>query len=127
MVTKGEGLPFCEPPNVIKPFVSARAFGCVLVTKTAHNGKPSFNAKLAFPIFYPILNDKITMRIWHKKPGLKANQFIANIPEHPSAGDYFNLTKLLASDGRMSARWINLYGVKPMERSSRTTGKKEGS
>ena len=72
VVTKAEGIPFCEE-NVIKPFVSARAFGCVLVTKTAHNGKPSFNAKLVFPIFYPVLNDKITMRIWHKKPGLKAN------------------------------------------------------
>jgi hypothetical protein len=60
-------------------------------------------------------------------PGLKANLFIANIPEHPSATDNFNLSKLLAQDGRMSARWINLYGVKPLERSSRTTGKKEGS
>ena len=76
---------------------------------------------------YPILNDKITMRIWHKMPGLKANQFIANIPEHPSATDNFNLSKLLAQDGRMSARWINLYGVKPLERSGRTKGKKEGS
>ena len=27
----------------------------------------------------------------------------------------------------MTARWINLYGTKPLERSKRTRGKKEGS
>jgi hypothetical protein len=73
------------------------------------------------------MNDKITMRVWHKRPGLSANMFIANIPEHPSQTDLFNISKLMAQDGRMTARWINLYGTRPLERSKRTRGKKEGS
>ena len=33
----------------------------------------------------------------------------------------------MANDGRMPARWINLYGTPPNERSERTKRKKEGS
>lgn len=126
VVVKGTDLPFAEK-DVIKPFVSARVFGCVLTTSSQNNGKPTFNLKLQFPILYPIMNDKITLRVWHKRPGLKANMFVANIPEHPSQFDFFNISKLQANDGRMTARWINLYGTKPLERSKRTRGKKEGS
>ena len=76
---------------------------------------------------YPRLNDKITMRLWHKTTGLSPNLFIANIPEQPSEFDFFNISKILAEDGRMKARWINLYGTHPLERSNRTKSKKEGS
>ena len=81
-IVKSEGLPFCDTDKTVKPFISARALGCVLTTSTRSNGKAAFNAKMQFPIFYPILNDKITMRVWHKN-GWSANVFIANIPEHP--------------------------------------------
>lgn len=67
------------------------------------------------------------MRIWSKASGLKANVFIASIPEHPDPLDQFNLTKLMTQDGRMKARWINLYGLHPLDRKSNTKGKKEGS
>ena len=80
IVSKASELPKVNDKKII-PFVSARVNGCVLVTKDKSNGQ--FYAKLQFPIFYPILNNKITMRIWSKKSG--ANDFIANIPEHPSA------------------------------------------
>ena len=73
-----------------------------------------------FPITYPILNDKIQMRLWSKVSGLSANHYIANIPEHPSSSDYFNISKLLASDGRMTSRWINLYGPEPKDRGVKT-------
>ena len=55
------------------------------------------------------------------------NVFLANIPEHPGPTDNFNLTKLLAMDGKMPARWINLYGTQPLERSNRTKSLKWGS
>ena len=93
VVVKGTDLPFAEK-DVLKPFVSARVFGCVLTTSSQNNGKPTFNQKLQFPILYPIMNDKITLRVWHKRPGLKANMFVANIPEHPSQFDSFNISKL---------------------------------
>lgn len=80
-----------------------------------------------FPVTYPILNDKITVRIWSKNGGFSANTFIANIPEHPSETDNFNLSKLLSQDGRMTARWFNLYGTHPNERNSKTKGRREGS
>lgn len=79
------------------------------------------------PVFYPIMNDKITMRVWHKRYGLNANMYIANVPEHPQAGDNFNISKLLTLDGGMKTRWINLYGTHPKERSSRTKGLREGT
>jgi len=95
-VAKAHGLARCEEGGVgIKPFVSARAFGCVLTTGKKSGTKPVYSSKLQFPIHYPILNDKITMRIWHREDW-KANVFLANIPEHPSATDYFNISKLLA-------------------------------
>lgn len=73
------------------------------------------------------MNNKITMRVWHGKGRLKANTFIASIPEHPDALDQFNLTKLMTQDGRMKARWFNLYGTHPLDRGNNTKGKKEGS
>ena len=94
-VVKGDGLPKATEDG-IKPFVSARVSGCVLTTSSQNNGKPTYNQKLNFPILYPIMNDKITVRIWHKKGGLNANLFVANIPEHPSQFDSFNISKLQA-------------------------------
>jgi hypothetical protein len=71
-----------------------------------------YNSKLCFPIFLPILNDKITVRVWSQgRRG--ADTFIANIPEYPNPFDYFNLTKILSCDGKMRTTWFNLYGVHP--------------
>lgn len=123
MVAKAEHLPKVASNGKIAPFVSARVNGIVQITGT----RPKFNAKLQFPIFYPILNDKITMRIWSKQTMLSKNIYIANIPEHPNMFDQFNLTKLFSQDGRMPARWINLYGTSPLERSDRTKGRRQGS
>ena len=110
-----------QKDDKIAPFVSARVNGMVLTTITGRNARPVFKAKLSFPIFYPILNNKITMRLWSAKGGLKQNLYIGNIPEHPDMNDFFNLTKLQASDGSMPCRWFNVYGTPPLERSSKTT------
>lgn len=126
-VFKAENLPMVDSDGKIKPFVSARVFGMVLCTKCRPNANPKFNAKLQFPIYYPILNNKITMRVWSQTGALSPNIFIANIPEHPNDMDPFNLTKLMTQDGRMPLRWINLYGTKPLERSSKTKMRKEGT
>lgn len=67
------------------------------------------------------------MRIWSKGIGLQSNTYIANIPEHPNQNDFFNISKLLACDGRMTTRWINLYGPEPSQRGQRTKGRSEGS
>ena len=78
----------------VLPFVSARVSGCVLTTSSKLNANPTFYTKLKFPIFYPVLNDRITMRIWaHRKA--QSNVFIASIPEHPNQHDNFQISKLL--------------------------------
>lgn len=83
MVIKAEHLPLFE--GSVHPFISCRANGFVLTSKkVVNNSEPVFNSKINFPITYPILNDKITMRIWSENSGLSANSFIANIPESPS-------------------------------------------
>jgi len=93
--------------------VSVRAVGSVQTTKVVEdNYNPLYNAKICFPIRFPILNDKITVRVWSKgKRG--ADTFIANVPEYPSPYDYFNIGKLLSHDGKMRGTWFNLYGIHP--------------
>jgi hypothetical protein len=75
-----------------------------------------FGARLSYPVFIPCLNDKITVRVWSQGTRTTADTFIANVPEFPSAFDFFNLSKLLSCDGRMKSTWINLYGINPLER-----------
>ena len=65
--------------------------------------------------------------MWHETNAVSRNVYIANIPEHPNQSDLFNITQLMANDGRMPKRWINLYGIEPLERSDRTKRKKEGT
>ena len=125
VVMKAEHLPLFE--REVYPFVSARVNGLVLTSKFCQKQNPVFNSRMQFPITSPILNNKITMRLWSDGGTFSANPFIANIPEHPCDNDFFNISKLLASDGRMAARWFNLYGVDPKERNSKTKGKREGS
>ena len=125
--SKAENIAICEPRSW-NPFISARVNGCVLTTKTLQsNSNPVYNSKLLFPLTYPILNDKITMRMWSNSNGFSSNIYIANIPEHPNQSDYFNVSKILAHDGRMSSRWINIYGPEPSNRGPRTKGRIEGS
>ena len=50
-----------------------------------------------------------------------------NIPENPNQNDYYNISKILACDGRMTPKWINIYGLEPSQRGPRTKGKAEGS
>jgi hypothetical protein len=66
-----------------------------------------------YPVYIPNYNDKIIIRVWSRGSGLTSDSFIANVPEYPSAYDFFNISKLLSSDGKMKASWINLYGVHP--------------
>ncbi len=66
IVAKAEHLPKVNSNDKISPFISARVNGIVQITGTRANPNPKFKTKMQFPIFYPILNNKITMRIWSK-------------------------------------------------------------
>ena len=95
-------------------FVSCRAVGLVHKTKTIKNNvNPLYNQKLLFPCYFPVLNEKILLRMWHSNT---KDDFIADIPEYPEPHDFFNINKLLVSGGRMAAKWINLYSIPPIER-----------
>lgn len=59
------------------------------------------------------MNDKITVRVWSEGSAFSSDDFIANMPEFPSENDYFNISKLLAIEGRLKPTWINLYGIHP--------------
>jgi hypothetical protein len=123
-VLKAEGLPQCDSSGTCNSFISVRVSGFVQTTRVIEeNFNPNYNARLCFPVYTPIFNDKITIRLWSRNYS-GSDTFIANVPEYPSAFDHFNLTKLLTNDGKMRATWINLYGVHPLER---TGLKKEGS
>jgi hypothetical protein len=46
-----------------------------------------------FPLYFPVLNDKIVIRVWDKRTCL-ADTFIAMIPEIPKENDFFNVNFL---------------------------------
>lgn len=127
VVGQAEDLIPCNDRKQYYPFVSARAFGMVLATKAGGKKDPRFDTKLSFPVYYPILNNKITVRVWNETTRVARNVYIGNIPEHPTQTDLFNITQLMANDGRMPALWMNLYGTPPLERSERTKRRREGS
>ena len=75
-------------------FVSVECAGIILRTPTVPASiSPSWNTKLSFPIFYPILNDKIVVRIWDQNK-FSPDKLISCIPERPTDNDWFNVSKL---------------------------------
>lgn len=106
---KAEGIPESEVKEC-NGFVSVRATGIVDKTQSVEgNSNPIWNSKISFPVFEPILNDKIVVRVWNKVPRGR-DRLIATIPEIPSRRDPFNITTLLSRGGVMPCRWFNLYG-----------------
>ena len=67
------------------------------------------------PVCYPILNDKILLKVWSQNKRTQ-DVLIANIPERPTGTDPFNLQKLMAQEGKMKIKWFNLYGTLPEDR-----------
>jgi hypothetical protein len=131
-ILKAEGLPQITDSSA-DSFISVRASGYVQITRIIpKNLNPQFNARLCFPVYTPIYNDKIIIRLWHHNPpsltGKAPDIFIGNVPEFPSSFDPFNISKLLINEGKMRATWFNIYGSHPNERKNIVKGeKKEGS
>ena len=71
-------------------FISVRAGGITQITpvmKSMQN--PQYATRLMFPLYFPVFNDKIVIRVWDKRVCMTDN-FIAMIPEIPSETDFFN-------------------------------------
>ena len=62
---------------------------------------PAFNCKLSFPVYSPIQNDKILVKLWMQNSAISSDELLANIPEIPTPDDFFNISKLQGNDGRM--------------------------
>jgi hypothetical protein len=52
-----------------------------------------YSARMKFPLFYPILNDRIVIRVWDNRRML-SNIYIGSVPEVPSENDQFNINVL---------------------------------
>ena len=103
----------------ITSFASIRVAGIVEKTQEVlMNQNPNWNTKFGIPVYMPVLNEKIIIRIWDKKK--LGDRLIASIPELPTFGDEFNISHLICHGGAMPAKWINLYGHPLNEK---TTGK----
>lgn len=108
-VYKAEHLPKLGGSEV-SPFVSART--CGLVERThlfESNSNPIWNVKMAFPASSPILNDRITIRVWDQRPRSR-DKLIASLPENPKDHDNFNISTLISRGGVLPCRWYNMYG-----------------
>ena len=65
-----------------------------MITAIVKNStKPSYNCRMMFPIYFPVHNDKIIIRLWDKRK-LLVDLFIAQVPEFPSQNDPFNINYL---------------------------------
>ena len=96
-------------------FVSVRSLGLVERTSVVQNSNnPVWNTKISFPAYKPILNDRITIRLWDYKPRAR-DKLLGTLPEVPSDHDFFSINSLLSKGGVMPCRWINLYGQDPQE------------
>ena len=72
---------------------------------------------MKYPVQFPLLNDKIVMKCWHKSRFL-SDILIANIPENPFVDGWFNINFLQSTGGNLPFTWINMYGIPPDERPS---------
>lgn len=77
-----------------------------MVTQVIENSqKPVFNTRMQFPVSFPVMHDKIVMRVWDKGRVL-ADTFIARVPERIEDNDYFNINSLQSRGGTMAFRWV---------------------
>lgn len=96
--------------NESSPFVSVRTQGIVERTHVIDaNSNPIWNIKLSFPVSTPILNDRITIRVWDYRPRSR-DKLVATLPEVPNDHDYYNISNLISRGGVLPCRWCNLYG-----------------
>ena len=101
---------FCNlsTKRYILRFISVRCVGHLLTTHVVENTrKPVFNTKMQFPITFPLMHDKIVMRIWDKNR-IMADTFIARIPEKPEDNDFFNITSLQSRGNSLPFRWVRI-------------------
>lgn len=117
-IVKVEGIPSDDVGTKYTTYWSARVQGNSLTSGIIKdNLSPAYNCKLGFPVYLPIQNDKIIIKLWMRVSRIAADELLANIPEIPESTDFFNISKLQGNQGRMPARWYNLYGTKPQNRS----------
>lgn len=96
-------------------FVSVRTCGIVERTHVSEStANPIWNLKISFPASTPILNDRITIRVWDYRPRSR-DKLIATLPEVPNDHDFFNISTLISRGGAISCRWFNLYGASEEE------------
>lgn len=104
--------------NGTNPFISARVGNMILKTSMIEGSqKPKFSTRLRYPVQFPLLNDKIVMKCWHRRT-MMSDIFIANIPENPFVDGWFNVNYLQSTGGNLPFTWINFYGIPVEERSS---------
>lgn len=60
---------------------------------------------MQFPVTFPLMHDKIVMRIWDKSR-FGADTFLARIPEKAEDNELFNITSLQSRGGTMPFRWV---------------------
>ena len=108
-IYKAEKIPKFSNSDV-SAFVSVRTCGIVERTHAIEsNSNPIWNVKIAFPATTPILNDRITIRVWDHRPRAR-DKLIATLPEQPVDHDAFNISTLISRGGVLTCRWCNLYG-----------------
>ena len=96
-------------------FISVRVGDTILRTPTVENNqKPVYSTRMVFPVHFPIMNDKIVMKVWDQH--VLGDTFIANVPENPLEDLSFDLNYLQSAGGTIPFKWINLYGIPKEER-----------
>ena len=96
-------------------FVSVRVGNVILKTPVIENNqKPIFSNRMVFPVHFPIMNDKVLIKVWDYS--MLTDTFIANAPENPLDDLSFDLNYLQSAGGTIPFKWVNLYGIPKEDR-----------
>jgi Ca2+-dependent lipid-binding protein len=75
-------------------FLSAKVAGYLQTTPVIEGTqKPKFSTRIMFPVYFPLMNDKIILKLWDKRK-LMQDVFIGNVPENPFIDNWFNINFL---------------------------------
>lgn len=99
-------------------FISVRVGNIIQRTSTVENNqKPVFSTRMVFPVFFPIMNDKIIIKLWDQH--MLGDSLIGNIPENLLNDLSFDLNYLQSAGGTIPFKWVNLYGIPKNERQTK--------
>ena len=76
-----------------------------LKTKSIKGSKPLYKARFNFPVFFPLLQHRLTIRLWEKRT-MGADRLVGSIPELAHESNV-TITKIHSEGGNIKTAWVS--------------------